>query len=205
MIFFNSIDSLSLDCFPKVEVGLLHLITLKENGGALILGGTCDISTWDSFYLALFWVLNTIAWVTFYFHFKNLCDWDIKSSLFLTSGNYLLGWFRDYLWANCGPLIYGYTTLQSNSNAIWSWAFLLGHLCWAVGFMFLISWRGYWQELIEIVTYMHLRSPFLYSYGWNSNVVTPAGLSIVQARFIGVFHFAAGFILTYLAFVLAST
>ena len=22
--------------------------------------------------------------VTFYFHFKNLCDWDIKSSLFLT-------------------------------------------------------------------------------------------------------------------------
>ena len=69
---------------------------------------------------------------------------SFKSSLFLTSGNYLLGWFRDYLWANCG------------------------HLCWAVGFMFLISWR-----------------------------VTPAGLSIVQARFIGVFHFSAGFISWY--------
>jgi len=23
--------------------------------------------------------------------------------------------------------------------------FLFGHLIWATGFMFLISWRGYWQ------------------------------------------------------------
>jgi photosystem I P700 chlorophyll a apoprotein A2 len=29
-------------------------------------GGTCDISGWDSFYLATFWMLNTIGWVTFY-------------------------------------------------------------------------------------------------------------------------------------------
>ncbi|TYI43378.1 hypothetical protein ES332_A01G165500v1 [Gossypium tomentosum] len=29
-------------------------------------GGTCDISAWDAFYLAVFWMLNTIGWVTFY-------------------------------------------------------------------------------------------------------------------------------------------
>ena len=31
-------------------------------------GGTCDISAWDAFYLAMFWMLNTIGWVTFYWH-----------------------------------------------------------------------------------------------------------------------------------------
>ena len=35
-------------------------------------GGTCDISAWDSFYLATFWMLNTGAWITFYFHWKHL-------------------------------------------------------------------------------------------------------------------------------------
>ena len=25
-------------------------------------GGTCDISAWDAFYLAMFWMLNTIGW-----------------------------------------------------------------------------------------------------------------------------------------------
>ena len=40
-----------------------------------IRGGTCDISAWDSMYLALFWVLNTDAWLIFYFHNRegNLC------------------------------------------------------------------------------------------------------------------------------------
>ena len=28
-------------------------------------GGTCDISAWDAFYLSMFWMLNTISWVTF--------------------------------------------------------------------------------------------------------------------------------------------
>jgi photosystem I P700 chlorophyll a apoprotein A2 len=28
-------------------------------------GGTCDISAWDAFYLAMFWMLNTIGWTTF--------------------------------------------------------------------------------------------------------------------------------------------
>ncbi|MBM5826222.1 MAG: photosystem I core protein PsaB, partial [Cyanobacteria bacterium M_surface_10_m2_119] len=29
-------------------------------------GGTCDISAWDAFYLAVFWALNTVGWLTFY-------------------------------------------------------------------------------------------------------------------------------------------
>ena len=35
-------------------------------------GGTCDISAWDAFYLAMFWMLNTISWVTFYWHWKHV-------------------------------------------------------------------------------------------------------------------------------------
>jgi photosystem I P700 chlorophyll a apoprotein A2 len=30
-----------------------------------------------------------------------------------------------------------------------------GHLIYATGFMFLISWRGYWQELIETLVWAH--------------------------------------------------
>jgi photosystem I P700 chlorophyll a apoprotein A2 len=167
-------------------------------------GGTCDITAWDSFYLAAFWVLNTVAWFTYYFHWRCLSDWNNDTALFNENSLYLLGWFRDYLWQNCGALISGYDSLGSDDLATWAWAFLLAHLAWAVGFMFLISWRGYWQELIDIVIFMHLRSPFV-SEIWTADVVTPVALSIVQARFIGLFHYAAGFIVTYLAFVLAST
>ena len=35
-------------------------------------GGTCDISAFDSIYLAFFWMLNTHAWLAFYFHWKHL-------------------------------------------------------------------------------------------------------------------------------------
>jgi photosystem I P700 chlorophyll a apoprotein A2 len=38
-------------------------------------GGTCDISAWDAFYLAMFWMLNTIGWVTFYWHWKHMAIW----------------------------------------------------------------------------------------------------------------------------------
>ncbi|XLS43815.1 hypothetical protein HN51_000680 [Arachis hypogaea] len=39
-------------------------------------GGTCDISAWDAFYLAVFWMLNTIGWVTFYWHWKHITLWQ---------------------------------------------------------------------------------------------------------------------------------
>ena len=39
-------------------------------------GGTCDISAWDAFYLAVFWELNTVSWTVFYFHWKHLALWQ---------------------------------------------------------------------------------------------------------------------------------
>jgi len=165
-------------------------------------GGTCDISAWDSFYLAMFWMLNTGAWIAFYFHWKHL---TLNTAFqFDESSTYLNGWFRDYLWFNSASLIRGYDALGANDLSVWAWVFLAAHLCWSTGFMFLISWRGYWQELIDIILYMHLKTPVLYDL-WNGGVYTPVALSIVQARFIGLVHFAVGFILTYSAFVIGAT
>ena len=114
-------------------------------------GGTCDISAWDSFYLATFWMVNTDAWIMFYFHWKHLVLWSNGNiNLFEESSTYLNGWFRDYLWFNSTSLIHGYNTFGANDLSIWAWTFLGAHLLWATGFMFLISWRGYWQELIII-------------------------------------------------------
>ena len=70
--------------------------------------------------------------------------------------------------------------------------------------MFLISWRGYWQELVDSIVYLHLQTPFLYD-PWNTGVLTPAALSILQARLIGLTHFIVGFILTYVSFLVGST
>jgi photosystem I P700 chlorophyll a apoprotein A2 len=181
-----------------------------------IRGGTCDISAWDSNYLALFWMLNTGAWITLYFHWKQECVENGPPA----GSTYLNGWFRDYLWQNSTPLMNGYNTLGANDLSILSWAFLGAHLCWPTGFMFLISWRGYWQELIDIILLMHLKTPILYNL-WNGDItakpvarfanknihslVTPIALSIVQARFVGVVHFSIGFILTYAAFIVGPT
>jgi photosystem I P700 chlorophyll a apoprotein A2 len=65
------------------------------------------------------------------------------------SSNYIMGWLRDYLWLNSSPLINGYNPFGMNNLSVWTWMFLFGHLVWATGFMFLISWRGYWQELMR--------------------------------------------------------
>lgn len=167
-------------------------------------GGTCDISAWDSFYLATFWMLNTGAWITFYFHWKHLTLNTVFQ--FDESSTYLNGWFRDYLWFNSTPLIHGYNTFGANDClSIWAWAFLGAHLCWATGFMFLISWRGYWQELIDIILYMHLKTPILYNLWLGDSIYTPVALSIVQARFVGLVHFGTGFILTYPPFIIGAT
>jgi len=165
-------------------------------------GGTCDISAWDAFYLATFWMLNTIAWVTFYWHWKHMTVWQGNTAQFNESSNYLMGWFRDYLWLNSSPLINGYNPFGMNNLSVWAWMFLFAHLMWATGFMFLISWRGYWQELIETLVWAHERTPIANLLSWRDK---PVALSIVQARLVGLVHFAAGFILTYAAFVIAST
>ena len=165
-------------------------------------GGTCDISAWDAFYLAMFWMLNTIGWVTFYWHWKHLAIWSGNVAQFNESSNYLMGWLRDYLWLNSSQLINGYNPYGMNNLAVWAWMFLFGHLVWATGFMFLISWRGYWQELIETIVWAHERTPLANLVRWKDK---PVALSIVQARVVGLAHFTVGYILTYAAFLIAST
>jgi photosystem I P700 chlorophyll a apoprotein A2 len=167
-------------------------------------GGTCDVSSWDSMYLAMFWMLNTIAWTLFYFHWKNLTIWQSNTAAFEEGGTYLMAWFRDYLWFNSSPLIRGYSLYALNDISVWAWTFLAAHLCWATGFMFLISWRGYWQELIDSIVWSHTVTPLVTDI-WNASKYTPQALSIVQARLIGLVHFSVGFIVTYAAFVIAST
>lgn len=165
-------------------------------------GGTCDISAWDSFYLSMFWMLNTIGWTTFYWHWKHLGVWQGNVAQFNESSTYLMGWLRDYLWLNSAQLINGYNPYGTNNLSVWSWMFLLGHLVWATGFMFLISWRGYWQELIETIVWAHERTPLANLVRWKDK---PVALSIVQARVVGLAHFTVGYIITYAAFLIAST
>jgi photosystem I P700 chlorophyll a apoprotein A2 len=165
-------------------------------------GGTCDISAWDGFYLAAFWMLNTIGWVTFYWHWKHITLVTNNLSLWTESSTYLMGWLRDYLWFNSSQLINGYSPLGVTKNAVWDWMFLFGHLIWATGFMFLISWRGYWQELIESIVWAHEQTPLANLIIWAEK---PVALSIVQARFVGLAHFAIGYVLTYGPFVMASS
>ncbi|PSO80633.1 MAG: photosystem I core protein PsaB [Cyanobacteria bacterium QS_4_48_99] len=165
-------------------------------------GGTCDISAWDSFYLAVFWMLNTIGWVTFYWHWKHLGIWQGNVAQFNESSTYLMGWLRDYLWLNSAQLINGYNVFGMNNLSVWAWMFLFGHLVWATGFMFLISWRGYWQELIETLVWAHERTPLANLVRWKDK---PVAMSIVQGRLVGLAHFSVGYILTYAAFLIAST
>ncbi|MBE9159627.1 photosystem I core protein PsaB [Nodosilinea sp. LEGE 06152] len=165
-------------------------------------GGTCDISAWDSFYLAMFWMLNTIGWVTFYWHWKHLALWSGNVAQFNENSTYLMGWLRDYLWLNSSQLINGYNPYGMNNLAVWAWMFLFGHLVWATGFMFLISWRGYWQELIETLVWAHERTPLANLVRWKDK---PVAMSIIQGRVVGLAHFTVGYILTYAAFLIAST
>nr|YP_009472710.1 photosystem I P700 apoprotein A2 [Codium arenicola]ARO74338.1 photosystem I P700 apoprotein A2 [Codium arenicola] len=189
------------------ELGMLKMPDKKDFGYSFPCdgpgrGGTCDISAWDAFYLSIFWMLNTIGWVTFYWHWKHLGIWQGNVNQFNESSTYLMGWLRDYLWLNSSQLINGYNPFGMNSLSVWAWMFLFGHLVYATGFMFLISWRGYWQELIETLVWAHEHTPIANLIQWNDK---PVALSIVQARLVGLIHFSVGYIFTYAAFLIAST
>jgi photosystem I P700 chlorophyll a apoprotein A2 len=165
--------------------------------------GTCQTSAWEqSFYLAMFWMLNLIGWVTFYWHWKHLSLWSGNLTQFNENSTYIMGWLRDYLWLNSSQVINGYNPFGMNNLAVWSWMFLFGHLVWATGFMFLISWRGYWQELIESIVWAHERTPLANIVRWKDK---PVALSIVQGWLVGLAHFTVGYILTYAAFLIATT
>ena len=121
---------------------------------------------------------------------------SLSQSYYEDSSSYLGGWFRDYLWFNSSYIISGYSSSGCTDIFIWSWIFLLAHFWWAVSLIFLISWRGYWQEIIDILIHNHLTTPPVWEV-WSASSVTPLGLSIVQARSISLDHFASGLILTY--------
>jgi photosystem I P700 chlorophyll a apoprotein A2 len=70
--------------------------------------------------------------------------------------------------------------------------------------MFLISWRGYWQEIIETILVVHNRTPIVYDL-WEGSTILPLALSIVEARFVGLVHFGSGFILSYASFAIGSS
>jgi hypothetical protein len=48
-----------------------------------------------------------------------------------------------------GSLVTSSLIRETTENESANEGYRFGHLVWATGFMFLISWRGYWQELIE--------------------------------------------------------
>ncbi|MCG3102052.1 hypothetical protein MAQ58_21810, partial [Enterobacter sp. DRP3] len=109
---------------------------------------------------------------------------------------------RVYLSLYSFQFVNGFLPFGMNSLSVWAWMFLFGHLVWAIGFMFLISWRGYWQELIETLAWAHERTPLANLIRWRDK---PVALSIVQARLVGLAHFSVGYIFTYAAFLIAST
>nr|QQP17282.1 photosystem I P700 apoprotein A2 [Selaginella exaltata] len=165
-------------------------------------GGTCDISAWDAFHLAVFWMLNTIGWVTSYWHRKHITPWQGNAAQSDESSTYSMGWSRDYLWLNPSQLINGYNPFGMNSLSVWAWMFPFGHLVWATGFMFPISWRGYWQELTETLAWAHERTPLANLVRWGDK---PVALSIVQARLVGLAHSPVGYIFTHAASLISST
>jgi photosystem I P700 chlorophyll a apoprotein A2 len=111
-----------------------------------------------------------------------------------------MGWMVSYLSSGSDLVVNGYSPVgEFGIDSTWCWMFLFGHLVWATSFMFLISWRGYWQELIETLVWAHERTPLANAFVWRDS---PVALSIVQGRLVGLAHFAAGYVLTYAAFLL---
>ena len=144
-------------------------------------GGSCQVSSWDHVYLALFWLYNLLSALLFG------AFWKLQGSLLrvapgygLHSG-YVQGWLRDFLWAQASQAIQGY----GGARGAYSLLFLLSHLAWALSLMFLFSGRGYWQELIEALLWAHLKLALVPS-------LQPRALSITQGRAVGVAHFMLG-------------
>jgi len=59
-----------------------------------------------------------------------------------------MGWFRDTFWLNSSQLDHGYPPVRTENNlAVCGLDVLFGSPgSGRQDFMFLISWRGYWQE-----------------------------------------------------------
>ncbi len=110
----------------------------------------------------MFWMLNTIGWVTFYWHWKHMTIWGGNPGQFDESSNYIMGWLRDYLWLNSSPLINGYNPFGMNNLSVWSWMFLFGHLIWATGFMFLLFRSNPRNADVDVIVFFFTYEVFVF-------------------------------------------
>jgi len=165
-------------------------------------GGTCQVSAWDHVFLGLFWIYNSLSIVIFHFSWKIQSDvwgsvtdagvFHITGGNFAQSANTVNGWLRDFLWAQSSQVIQSYGSALSAYGLI----FLGAHFVWAFSLMFLFSGRGYWQELIESIIWVHNKLKV-------APAIQPRALSITQGRAVGVAHYLLGGIATTWSFFLA--
>ena len=73
-------------------------------------GGTCQVSSWDHTFLALFWMYNAISIVIFHFSWKQQSEvWGTGRPMLVQHISYgdfsqasltIDGWLRDFLWSS---------------------------------------------------------------------------------------------------------
>jgi len=144
-------------------------------------GGTCQISPWDHVFLGAFWAYNTGSVGIFHwFWYAQSTFWTVVSD-WTVSASSINGWLRSFLWTESAQVIQAYGTPYSS----YSLAFLTGHFVWALSLMFLFSGRGYWQELLESLIWVHVKLQLVPS-------LQPRALSISVGRAVGVVHFLVG-------------
>merc|ERR1719410_625731 len=135
-------------------------------------GGTCQISSWDHIYLAVFWMYNSLSVVLFHYFWKMQSDvWGVLTSkvacqkiMHISGGDFSVnsgtinGWLRDLLWSQAAQVIQSYGTSISGYGLI----FIGAHFVWA-------------HQKFKIVPY-----------------IQPRALSISQGRAVGLTHYILG-------------
>jgi len=138
----------------------------------------------------MFWMLNTIGSPST--GTGSICIWQGNVAQFNESSTYLMG-AASPLAVLCSD---DHTPYGMNNLSV-SWMFLFGHLVWATGFMFLISWRGYWQSWSKA----HERNHWL---TWFAGAGC-CGYVHRPRSSVGLAHFTVGYVPTYAAFLSSST
>ena len=107
-------------------------------------GGTCDISSWDSAYLALFWVLNSDGYLMFYFDWKHLTLFENTVLIELYPADFYC-WRKIYI---KGYLSWKHQKLFWDSSLF---GFILGvELWWIPNVLFwLETLNSFWEYCID--------------------------------------------------------
>ena len=144
-------------------------------------GGTCQVSPWDHVFLGTFWAYNTGAVGPFHsFWYAESFKWAQLDGWAGSAGS-INGWLRSLLWTESAEVIQAY----GSACAGYSLVFFTGHFAWALSLMFLFTGRGYWQELLESVSWAHVKLHL-------APTIQPRALSITTGRAVGVTHYLAG-------------